>query len=172
MKKTIKLLLLATAVLVLMVVACSDSDSLWIRIGKTATGENYYDKNSIHQTDQGIRIIKTKAVYGAEGKKTKRAFLESIGKHEKTPRISIMKSESGALTANTKKSIPFPQPFTMRKITSSFRHPNFPTSGMTFFPNPSPIKYRASSAKNNGFLRCRALLKGIFLRSMRPSRFY
>ncbi|HON58671.1 MAG TPA: hypothetical protein P5040_07695 [Smithella sp.] len=85
MKKTIKLLLLATAVLVLMVVACSDSDSLWIRIGKTATGENYYDKNSIHQTDQGIRIIKTKAVYGAEGKKTKRAFLESIGKHEKTP---------------------------------------------------------------------------------------
>ena len=61
--------------------AASDRQSAdWVRIGKTVTGDNYYDKNSLKEENKNIIRVKTKAIYSENGKKEKLAFLKSINK--------------------------------------------------------------------------------------------
>lgn len=52
----------------------------WVRIGKTVTGDNYYDKNSLKEEHKNIIRVKTKAIYSENGKKEKLTFLKSINK--------------------------------------------------------------------------------------------
>lgn len=147
MKKSLNKAFLVIGVLSLMIIACSNDDNEWIHIGKTSTGENYYDKNSIQKTDQDIWKIKTKALYSEEGKKTKFAFLQSIGSNVKDARVLDHEIRIWRVDCRNKKINPFSSTIYDADDDIIVSSPEFPDKWDKILPQSLADKLRHTVCK-------------------------